>query len=121
MYHGSLVERNGLDLAVEAVGRLRESIRDAELRIYGSRTGFLERVMEKSGPGIDGGRSLSGAWRIEDIVKAIDECDVGVIPNQRNVFTELNTPTRIFEYLALGKPVIAPRTAGIRTISMMTL
>ena len=29
------------------------------------------------------------------------------------MFAELNTPTRIFEYLALGKPVIAPRAAGI--------
>ena len=38
---------------------------------------------------------------------------MGVIPNHRNVFTELNTPTRIFEYLALGKPVIAPRAPGI--------
>jgi len=25
----------------------------------------------------------------------------------------LNTPTRIFEYLALGKPVITPRSPGI--------
>ena len=30
------------------------------------------------------------------------------------MFTELNTPTRIFEYLSLGKPVIAPRAAGIQ-------
>ena len=28
-------------------------------------------------------------------------------------FTDINTPTRIFEYLALGKTVIAPRTPGI--------
>ena len=35
-------------------------------------------------------------------------------PNHRNIFTEINTPTRIFEYLALAKPVIAPRTKGIR-------
>jgi len=38
---------------------------------------------------------------------------VGVIPNQRNAFTDINTPTRIFEYLASGKPAIAPRTPGI--------
>src|SRR5262249_38078741 len=48
-----------------------------------------------------------------EIVEAIEQCDVGVIPNQRNIFTELNTPTRIFEYLAVGKPVIAPRAPGI--------
>jgi glycosyltransferase involved in cell wall biosynthesis len=55
-----------------------------------------------------------GPKRIEDIARAIEDCDVGIIPNRRSLFTELNTPTRIFEYLALGKPVIAPRAAGIR-------
>ena len=37
-----------------------------------------------------------------------------MIPNHKNIFTELNTPTRIFECLALGKPVIAPRARGIQ-------
>ena len=54
-----------------------------------------------------------GPKPLEQIVKAIEECDVGIIPNHRNIFTELNTPTRIFEYLSLGKPVIAPRAPGI--------
>ena len=47
------------------------------------------------------------------IVEAIRHCDLGVIPNHRNTFTTINTPTRIFEYLSLGKPVVAPRTLGI--------
>jgi glycosyltransferase involved in cell wall biosynthesis len=51
---------------------------------------------------------------LEQIVSAIDACDVGLIPNRHNAFTHINTPTRIFEYLARGKPVIAPRTAGIQ-------
>jgi glycosyltransferase involved in cell wall biosynthesis len=51
---------------------------------------------------------------LEELVQEIESCDVGVIPNQRNRFTDINTPTRIFEYLALGKPVIAPRTPGIQ-------
>ena len=36
------------------------------------------------------------------------------MPNLRTVFTEINMPTRIFEYLALHKPVIVPDTRGIR-------
>ena len=55
-----------------------------------------------------------GPRRLEDLVGEIEDCDVGIIPNQRNAFTDINTPTRIFEYLALGKPVIAPRTPGIQ-------
>jgi glycosyltransferase involved in cell wall biosynthesis len=115
MYHGSLVERNGLDVAVEALARVRARVPDVELRVYGPATPFLERVMTTvRARGLDGAVQYLGPRRIEDIAVAIDDCDLGVIPNQRNTFTELNTPTRIFEYLARGKPVVAPRAAGIQ-------
>ncbi len=114
MYHGSLVERNGVDLAVEAVARARRAGVDAELRIYGAPTPFLEQVMKSvHAQGLSEAVRCLGPRRLEAIAEAIAECDVGVIPNRRSIFTELNTPTRIFEYLALGKPVIAPRSAGI--------
>lgn len=115
MYHGSLVERNGLELAVDALARVHKTIPKAVLRIYGRRTPYLEQVMNKA-------RSLTlesnvhylGSKRLEELAQEIESCDVGIIPNQRNTFTDINTPTRIFEYLALGKPVIAPRTPGIQ-------
>ena len=114
MYHGSLVERNGLDLAVDALARVRETVPNAELRIYGRMTPFLERVMgDVSKRGLNESVHYLGAKRLEDLVPAIEQCHVGVIPNHRNAFTEINTPTRIFEYLAMGKPVIAPSTPGI--------
>jgi glycosyltransferase involved in cell wall biosynthesis len=114
MYHGSLVERNGLDLAIDALARVRATIPDARLRIYGSATPFLKSVLESvRARGLATAVDYLGPARLEDIARAIRDCDVGIIPNQRSLFTELNTPTRIFEYLALGKPVIAPRSAGI--------
>lgn len=115
MYHGSLVERNGLDLAVEALTRVRKTVPNVELRIYGQKTPFLERVMEAARQkGVQEAIHYLGPKRLEELIPEIDACDVGVIPNQRNAFTEINTPTRIFEYLTLGKPVIAPNTTGIR-------
>jgi glycosyltransferase involved in cell wall biosynthesis len=114
MYHGSLVERNGLALAVEAFAKVRSSVPSAELRIYGSRNAFLQRVMESvKEQGLEDRVRYLGPKPLEEIVKAIEACNVGIIPNQRSIFTELNTPTRIFEYLALGKPVIAPNAPGI--------
>ena len=115
MYHGSLVERNGLDLAVEALAKVRAVIPTAELRVYGRSTPFLERVMaEARNQGLDACLKYLGSKSLEELVREIESCDVGIIPNQRNAFTDINMPTRIFEYLALGKPVIAPRTAGIQ-------
>ncbi len=114
MYHGSLVERNGLEMAIDALAQVRETIPTAELHVYGINTPYLEQVMDKV-------RRLSiqncvrymGPKKLEELAHEIEACDVGIIPNQRNAFTDINTPTRIFEYLALGKPVIAPRTTGI--------
>jgi glycosyltransferase involved in cell wall biosynthesis len=115
MYHGTIVERNGLDLAIEALAKTRDSIPNAELRVFGPSTQFLERVLQMTRE-----RKLEGIVRylgprsLEQLVKEIQDCDLGVIPNHRNAFTATNTPVRIFEYLALGKPVIAPCTPGIQ-------
>ena len=113
MYHESLVERNRVNLAVEALAMVRDSVSNAELHIYGRETPFLERVMEQVRQ-----KNLSdrvrylGRKTLEQLVGEIQKCDVGVIPNQSNAFTDINTPTRIFEYLALGKPVIATYWSG---------
>jgi glycosyltransferase involved in cell wall biosynthesis len=115
MYHGSLVERNGVDLAVEALARVRQAVPVAELRIYGFKTPFLEKVMDAArDKGLQESVHYLGPRSLEELVGEIEDCDVGIISNQRNAFTEINTPTRIFEYLTMGKPVIAPRTPGIQ-------
>src|SRR5690606_17685284 len=75
---------------------------------------FLRKVLDSiDDPGLREAVRYLGPKTLDEIVHAIRECDVGVIPNRRSIFTELDTPTRIFEYLALGKPVIAPRAPGI--------
>ena len=114
MYHGSIVERNGLDVAIAALEQVQKSVPRAELRVYGQRTAFLERLLEEvQKRGLEKSVRYLGPKRLEELVTEIGECDLGVIPNHRNAFTEINTPTRLFEYLALGKPVVAPATSGI--------
>lgn len=114
MYHGSFVERNGADLAVDALAKVRKDIPGAELFLYGKRTPFLDKVADLAREkGVSESIHHLGPRTLEGVVGAIQNCDVGVIPNPRNAFTEINMPTRIFEFLAMGKPVIAPRTRGI--------
>lgn len=115
LYHGSLVERNGFDLAVDALELARESAPAARLAVCGERSSFFEKVMESAHRrGLGGNIDYLGVKNRMEIVQAIKSCDLGIVPNRRNLFTEINTPTRIFECLALGKPVIAPNTQGIR-------
>jgi glycosyltransferase involved in cell wall biosynthesis len=112
MYHGSIVPRHGLDLAIEALGHVRKIIPNAELRICGSPTPFWETISQWPENALQG-VSYLGHKTLEEIVDVIDQCDLGIIPNRKNTFTEINTPTRIFEYLSRGKPVIAPCSQGV--------
>ncbi|MBS1841108.1 MAG: glycosyltransferase family 4 protein [Acidobacteria bacterium] len=114
MYHGSLVERNGLEVAIDALAQIQKSEPNAILHVFGGRTEFLDRMMNKVRElGLENRVTYFGPKNLEHLYSEIDKCDIGVIPNHRNPFTDINTPTRIFEYLARGKAVIAPSTSGI--------
>ena len=115
MHHGSIVHRHGIDLLVEAVARLRPRIPGVVLDIYGMRTPFLDTVLALAARlGIGDCVRYHGPKNQHDIAAAIRDCHVGVVPNRRSQFTETNFPTRLFEYLSIHRPVIAPSTAGIR-------
>lgn len=115
MYHGSVVERNGLDLAIEAFARVRKSVPTAEFRIFAYRTPFLDQMMDEARKkGLGDCVHYFGPRSLEKLVPEIEKCDLGIVPNHRNAFTEINTPVRILEYLAMGKPVVAPRTPGVQ-------
>ena len=115
LYHGSLVHRNGFDLALESLEKVKNTIPSVRLKVCGARTAFFEEVMKSAQQkGLDRNVDYLGPCNVNEIVEAIGNCDLGIIPNHRNIFTEINTPTRIFEYLALSKPVIAPKTRGIQ-------
>lgn len=115
MYHGSIVKRSGLDLAIDAFAKVHKSIPAAELRIFGKETPFLLEEMDRVRKmGLEGQVHYFGGKRLEELVHEIETCDVGIVPNAQNAFTEINMPTRIFEFLTMGKPAIAPDTIGVR-------
>jgi glycosyltransferase involved in cell wall biosynthesis len=113
MYHGTIVERHGLDTALDALIFVRTTLPGVVLHVFGEGDfvgPFLSRVRELS---LESLVVYHGQVPLEVIAATIPSVDVGIIPNKRSVFTEVNLPTRIFEYLAHGKPVIVPRTRGI--------
>jgi len=113
MLHGTIEERQGHDTAIKAVFYLRNAIPNLMLHVYGD-GGFLndaQRLVNELN--LQDMVLFHGAVSIEQIAQALATIDIGLVPNKRNPFTELNFPTRIFECLIMGKPVIAPRTQGI--------
>jgi glycosyltransferase involved in cell wall biosynthesis len=114
MHHGLIAHRHGVDLLVEAVALVRAKIPGVRLDLYGPRTAFLDTVLETAQKkGVADIVHFHGSKSPAEIAQLLANADLGVIPNRRSAFTELNFPTRIFEYLAMHRPVITPATQGI--------
>src|ERR1700722_3469645 len=115
MYHGLLVERHGLDLAIQSIARLRAQIPNIELHMYGEPTDYLKKIMELVRQlDLKNAVQFHDFRPLDEIAESITKIDLGLIPNRLSSFTQINFPTRIFEYLAMNKPVIVPSTKGIR-------
>lgn len=113
LYHGAIVERHGLDIAVRAIALLREDIPGIEFHVYGqgeSLPDFLRLVERLSLKRIV---RYKGVISLDRIAKVVSGIDLGIIPNKATPLTSVNFPTQIFEYLSLNKPLIVPRTRGI--------
>jgi glycosyltransferase involved in cell wall biosynthesis len=111
VYAGALTPTYELDVAVDAVARLctlRPDLpvvfdvfgrgdSDSALKAQATRLGVADRVV------------FHGRIPIEAVPAAIAAADLGLAPTRRDPFTDFSLSTKIFEYGAMGKPVVASR------------
>jgi glycosyltransferase involved in cell wall biosynthesis len=107
--HGTLVERYGFDDLLAAVSRLPavelELIGDGEARpgleARAGALGMRDRVR------------FVGHLPLDAVPERLWDANVGVVANRSDPFTDLVLPTKLLEYVAVGLPVVAPRTPAI--------
>ena len=111
IHHGGIFYRYGVDLLVEAVARVRQDIPGIQLELYGGGDLLpeIERMVRQLG--LAEIVRFHGFQPLEAIPTAIAAADVGVAPMRQDVFTDCGLPTKLLEYVALGLPAIAARTA----------
>ena len=114
VYHGTIAHRLGIDLIVQAMAKVADSI-PAELWIYGSGD-YLPVALELSSQlGIEGKVHFSGKFfPVEQIPQMVSGMDLGIIGNRHNLACDrYMLPVKLLEYVYLGVPVVAPRLAVI--------
>ena len=113
MYNGTIIKRHGLDILVEAINLLKDKIPEIQLNIFGDGE-FLTEVIEKINYlNLNDNIIYRGSFLVDRIAEEIPKMNLGVIPNRFNVFTNLNFPIRIFEFIYFKKPIVVPKTRGI--------
>ncbi|HLA16913.1 MAG TPA: glycosyltransferase, partial [Candidatus Limnocylindrales bacterium] len=111
VYAGGLSPIYELDVVIDAIALIRSSRStiDVRLDVYGRDFGEVPLRERAEALGIGGRVTLHGRIPLEDVPAAVAAADIGLAPTRRSRFTDYSLSTKVFEYAAMGKPVVASR------------
>jgi glycosyltransferase involved in cell wall biosynthesis len=107
VYHGTITDIYGLDIAIEGFCKARQNIGDMVFHIFGEgphlsqikgiaeRLGIMEYVI------------FHGAVPYEKMIEWLSEMDLGLLATRKDVFLNLSFSNKLAEYIHLKIPVIA--------------
>lgn len=116
IYHGSMSEERGILAAIEAMYYVRAKHPHAKLLLVGripeSLSAKVSSLIDRMG--LEEGISLVGWVDHTEVGKYLAISEIGLVPFERTRKFEKNIPQKIFEYWAVGIPIIATDLAPIR-------
>jgi glycosyltransferase involved in cell wall biosynthesis len=117
VYAGALTPTYEVEVAIDAVAALRRDrpALDVHLDVYGRGDSQPELEAQVGRLGLRDRVRFHGRIPLEDVPAAVADADIGVAPTRRNPFTDVSLSTKIFEYAAMGKPVVATRLPLVET------
>lgn len=113
VFHGTILERSGLVMLMNALSKARHKDRIL-VRIIGegdfSRTlqGMIESLQLKDVVEFD-----NCGYPAHSIPQRIADCDVGLVPLEVSSVTNYALPLKLLEYVSLGLPVVSVRNNAI--------
>lgn len=113
--HGLVVQRYGLDTMVRAVALLAPEIQGITLHIYGKGDYLPEVEALACRLGVSDWVIAHGFVPEEELLEGIARAHVGVIAAKRDNFRDLTHTQKMYEYVAMRKPVVIAETPAIRT------
>ena len=111
IYHGTVAERFGIDIAIRSMALIQKRIPCSELRIFGFYDENYKKILKKIilELNLEKFVFLNDKENLDNIYKFIKISDIGIVPYRSDEFMQLALSTKMFEYVASGIPVIATR------------
>lgn len=110
MYPGSLNWHQGLDIAIKAFDLIKDQVPEADFHIYGAGSGKEELARLIKERALQGRVKLMDIMPIQQIAGIMANADIGIVPKRGEGFGGEAFSTKIFEFMALGVPIIASNT-----------
>ena len=111
IYTGALTPTYELDVTIRAVARVAAERPDLDVRfdLYGRGDSEDELRALAAELGIAERVTFHGRIPIDDVPAAVAAADIGLAPTRLDRFTAMTISGKVYEYGAMGKPVVASR------------
>lgn len=111
VYTGALSPTYELDVALDAVARLVKDDPDLDVRLELYGRDFAEVALPDIAArlGVADRVTFHDRIPIDAVPAALAATDIGLAPTRRTPFTDYSLSTKVFEYAAMGRPVVASR------------
>lgn len=107
-YVGVIGQQEGMDLLVAAVDHLVRNMghKDVHALIVGFGPHLPEVQADVARRGLEDHFTFTGPLYGEDLLRALNSCDIGVSPDPKNAMNDISTMNKVMEYMTLEKPVV---------------
>lgn len=114
VYHGTISQRHGLEVAIRALTGIVQSTPNVELLVIGDGDDRTRLVGLVGDLGLSSFVKFSdGILPLEEIPRLVKQADIGIVPMLRDLFTKHTLPVKLLEYVELGIPVVCSRIDSV--------
>src|SRR6266850_1260120 len=116
VFVGGLERGRGLEEALEMLAEALHRIPQLRLTIIGDGRWKAELEAQARALGVGGYVEFTGRREYQRALFEVQRCDIGLIPHRVTAHSNSTIPNKLFEYMLLGKPVLATEMVPVRRI-----
>lgn len=110
LYPGTLNQHQGVDVAIRAMAIVRKTAPHAEFHIYGEGRTQSELVTLAQELGLQNSVVFHRFLPQKDVAQVMANADLAVVPKRADSFGNEAFSTKVFEFMALGTPIVVSNT-----------
>lgn len=113
IYHGTLTKLYNLEFAIRAIYKIADELRDFEFHIYGSGPEFINLKNLVSDLSLKDVVFLHGKVAHEKIPQILAQADLGILPIQKDIMSDMSFSNKLAEYVYNEIPVLSSDLRGV--------
>jgi glycosyltransferase involved in cell wall biosynthesis len=111
--HGAIEERYGQDTILEAIHLIRSQIPNLRLRILGRGSYVNQFLEQRSRLELEECVDYLGFVSFSEMIHELQSADIGIVAQKSSPYSNLVHTNKMYEYIAMGKPVLASRLKAV--------